>query len=84
MANGWIVDLVMAITVLEALALLLYRKATGKGVAARQFLVNLLSGLSLMAALRLTIAGSGWAGVTACLLLSGLLHVADLWRRWEG
>lgn len=82
-ANGRIVDLVIAITVLEALALLLYRAVTGKGIAARQFLVNLLSGLSLMAALRLTIASTGWVWVAVCLLLSGLLHVADLWQRWE-
>lgn len=83
MANGRIVDFVIAITVLEALALLLYRTVTGKGVAARQFLVNLLAGLSLMAALRLTIAGAGWVWAAACLLLAGLLHAADLWQRWE-
>lgn len=83
LADGSLVDVVIAITLLEALVLLGYRLLTGKGVAASQFLVNLLSGLSLMVALRLVLVGARWGGVAACLLLAGLLHVADLWRRWE-
>ena len=83
LADGSLVDGVIAITVLEALAFLVYRALTGKGVAASQFLVNLLSGLGLMGALRLVLAGAWWGWVAACLLLAGGLHVADLWRRWE-
>ena len=83
LADGSLVDVVMAVTVLEALALLVYRARTGKGVAANQFLVNLLSGLSLMLALRLVLASAWWGWVATCLLLSGLLHATDLWRRWE-
>jgi len=83
LADGSLVDAVIAITLLEALALLIYRALTGKGVAANQFMLNLLSGLSLMVALRLVLAGAWWGAIAACLLLAGLLHVADLWRRWE-
>ena len=67
LADGSLVDGVIAITVLEALALLVYRALTGKGVAASQFLVNLLSGLGLMGALRLVLAGAWWGWVAACL-----------------
>ncbi len=83
LVNGSLVDAVIAITLLEALALLVYRQLTGKGVAASQFLLNLLSGLSLMVALRLVLAGAWWGAVAGCLLLAGVLHMADLWRRWE-
>ncbi len=83
LADGSLVDVVIAITLLEALALLAYRQLTGKGVAASQFLLNMLSGLSLMVALRLVLAGAWWGAVAGCLLLAGVLHVSDLWRRWE-
>ena len=65
LADGSLVDEVIAITVLEALVLLVYRALTGKGVAASQFLVNLLSGLGLMGALRLVLAGAWWGWVAA-------------------
>ena len=78
-----LIDVVIGITMLEALALLAYRRKTGKGVAGSQFIVNLFAGLSLMLALRLSVGGAGWAWVAASLMLAGAFHGLDLWRRWE-
>ena len=77
------VDLVIAFTLLEALALALYFRATGRGVAPSQFAWNLASGLCLMLALRSVLAGAGAAWVGLALLAAGLCHAADLWRRWQ-
>lgn len=78
-----LVDAVIGLTLVEAAVLLAYRRATGKGVAAREFLVNLLSGLCLMVALRAALAGAAPAIVLACVAAAGLAHAADLWRRWQ-
>ena len=81
-ASGRIVDLIVAGMALEALILLAYRFRTGRGIAARDLLVNLAAGLCLMLALRAALAGAGW-GLVAAPLAAGLLaHLADLRCRW--
>lgn len=82
LAGGGFIDLVIALTLAEAAALLAWRRATGRGVAAGDFFVNLLSGLCLMLALRAALAGAAPAWIAAWVALSGLLHGLDLWRRW--
>ncbi len=78
-----LIDLIIAITLLEGLALTAYHRFTGKGVAPKEFAANLLSGLCLMLALRCALVGHG-VGITALFLaLSGLVHASDLWRRWR-
>ncbi|MES2974254.1 MAG: hypothetical protein V4757_11645 [Pseudomonadota bacterium] len=78
-----LVDAVIAVTVLEALALALYHRMTGHGVAVHDYALNIASGLCLMLALRSALAGSGALWVAACLLAAGLAHGADIWRRWK-
>jgi hypothetical protein len=78
-----LVDLVLAISLAEALALLTYHRITGRGLAPQQYLLNLVSGLCLMLALRSVVVGAPWPWLAICLLASGLAHSADLWRRWQ-
>ena len=78
-----LIDVVIAITVAETAALLLYRLGTGRGLAPRDFLYNLFSGLMLMLALRSTMVSDGGAWVAAFLAMAGAAHVADMWRRWR-
>jgi hypothetical protein len=77
------VDLVIAFTLIECLALALYHRATGKGVAVRDFAANMVSGLCLMLALRCLSrdAGAGW--VAFFLLAAGIAHGTDIWMRWR-
>ncbi len=77
------VDVIIALTVAEGVALWLWRRRRGSGPAPAEWLPNLLSGLCLMLALRGALAG--WAGlwILACLAASGAIHGTDLVRRWR-
>lgn len=84
----WLVDAVIAFTVLEAVLLLALQRWRGRGVPARDFLLNLISGLCLMAALRCAVAGSLLPGTALPLWLpwlaaAGVAHAGDLARRWR-
>jgi len=78
-----LVDLVIVFTLIECAALLLVHRSTGRGVAPRDFLLNMVSGLCLMLALRGLVHEQGLAWIAACLLGAGVAHGADLWRRWR-
>ncbi len=77
-----LIDLVIGVTLLEALALWLWHRRTGRGVAPGQWALNLLSGLCLMAAVRGALTGAPWYGVALALAAAGAVHTADLARRW--
>ena len=78
-----LVDLVIVFTLIEGLVLLLVHRATGKGVAPREFLLNMVSGLCLMLALRALVHDAGAAWVAMFLLGAGVAHGTDLWMRWR-
>lgn len=78
-----LVDLVIVMTLLEAVALALYHYRTGKGLAPAEFLPTLAAGLALMLAVRAGASGAGWAWVAAGLAMAGLAHLADVRRRWR-
>ncbi len=82
-ASGHIIDAILVLTVLEAVALVALHRATGRGVAPGDFLVNLASGCCLLLALRLALTGEPWVWIAAALLGSLLAHVGDLARRWQ-
>ncbi len=82
LAAGWI-DVVLALTALEAVALALYHRLTGRGIAPADFALTLASGAALLLALRSTLAGGFGAAAAAWLLAGGVAHAADLRRRWE-
>ncbi len=71
-----LVDLVLAVSLLELLWLLLRRPAL-----LAQLLPNLLAGLSLTLALRLGLGGAGLAWVAPCLAAAGAAHLLDLRAR---
>lgn len=82
-AGTWLVDTVIALTLLEWLAVHTYFRTTGKGLAPHHYTLNLVSGLCLMLALRCVLtAGPGW-GMVLLLSCAGLAHGADMWRRWK-
>ena len=83
-ATRVLIDVVIAFTLLEMLALALFHRATGRGLAPRDFLPSLAAGLALMFAVRAGITGAGWAWVAAGLLAAGLAHALDVRRRWRG
>jgi hypothetical protein len=76
------IDLVIVVTFAEGLALALYRRVTGRGLGALDFVPNLAAGLCLMGALRCVVHASGWAWAALFLALAGLAHLIDLRARW--
>lgn len=82
-AGTRVIDGVIVLTLFEWAALYLYFRLTGKGVAPRQYTLNLVSGLCLMLALRAALASAPGVGMALCLACAGLAHAADLWRRWQ-
>lgn len=77
-----LIDAVIALTVVEGVALALFHRRTGRGLAPGDFAWGLAAGVALMLALRAALAGAGWGPVLGAFALSGVLHAADLRRRW--
>jgi hypothetical protein len=82
-ASGRLIDLILALMLAEAVLLYVHRRRTGRGLAARDIVVNLAAGASLMLAVRAALvdAAPGW--IVACLGVSLVAHVADLAMRWQ-
>ncbi|MFO1274048.1 MAG: hypothetical protein U1F50_20645 [Rubrivivax sp.] len=78
-----LIDFVIALTLLEGFGLALYHRRTGRGMAPSEFGPSLAAGLALMLAVRAGMAGAPWGFVAAALATAGLLHAADLKRRWR-
>ena len=79
-----LLDLAIAAVALEIAALWWWHRRTGRGLAPRRVLPNLLAGLCLMLALRAVLGGAPVWWMAAALAGSGLAHVADLRGRWPG
>ena len=78
-----LVEVVMGLTLLEGVALAAYHHLTGRGLAARDYALNLFSGLCLMLALRSVVVEAGEVWTALFLTTAGLGHVADLICRWR-
>jgi hypothetical protein len=74
-AIGWIVNFVIAVALLEALAILVWQRANRKAL-----LIGLLPGLALMLAVKAALSGSGML-VVLCLTAALPLHLIDLRMR---
>lgn len=81
--RGWLVDAVIALTVIETLILLAYHRMTGKGLPPRAYLLNIVSGLCLMLAVRSVLTNTAWPLTVLCLSAAGIAHAADLVARWR-
>jgi hypothetical protein len=77
-----LIDIVIAVTLLELLWLGWLHRRGGAGPAPGDFVPSLSAGLFLMFALRAAMSSAGWGWVAAGLTLSGLAHAVDLRRRW--
>ena len=78
-----IVDLALLATALELGGLTAYNRRTGRGIAPRFLLGNLLSGACLLLALRGTVAGADRRWIASCLTAALLAHLTDLRQRWR-
>jgi hypothetical protein len=81
-ASGRIVDIVLAITAIEAVILVIHHRRTGCGPAPKELLGYLLSGVCLMLALRAALVDAWWGWVALWLVAAFAAHLSDLRRRW--
>jgi hypothetical protein len=80
--SGRIVDVALAVLLLEVAWLAWRRHRHGGGLPLRLLLTNAGAGGSLMLALKAVLVGAGWEWVTAALLAALVFHAADLYHRW--
>lgn len=83
-ASGRAVDLILGLIALEAVALWLYRRATGRGPRLGEVAPFLIAGAGLLLALRAALVGAPWVWIAGALALSGVAHAVDLARRFRG
>jgi hypothetical protein len=67
----------------EAIALGVHHRLTGKGVAPRDLVGLLLAGAFLLVAVRLALTGAEWFWIGLSLGLALVAHLADLALRWR-
>lgn len=75
-------DAILALVVLECVALIAWRLRRGKGPSPLDIAANLAAGACLLLAVRAALMGDEIVLLVA-LAASGLAHVADLSRRWR-
>jgi hypothetical protein len=79
--GGHVADLILACLVLEAIALLAWHRATGRGLPPRAVAALLLPGAFLVLALRFALTGAAWPLIPAALVGALAAHLWDLSRR---
>ena len=80
--TGRIVDLILALVLLEGLLLIAFHKFSGRGLQPSRLIANLAAGASLLLALRAALTDAGPTVIAAMLLVSLLAHLWDLAMRW--
>ncbi|HEX4511260.1 MAG TPA: hypothetical protein VH328_14315 [Burkholderiaceae bacterium] len=80
----WLVNAVIAFTLLEGVFFLLMRRLAGRGLALADVVANLGAGLCLLGALRSVLGQAGWMPCALWLAAAGLSHALDVRRRWPG
>jgi len=78
-----IVDLILALMILEGGALLAWRRFRGHGIPTFDLVANLMAGACLLLALRGALAGAASAWIALALSAALAMHLLDLSRRWR-
>ena len=76
-----VVDIAIGFIVIETFVLWAFHQITGRGLVVQDVLLTILSGLSLMLALRCALTPGFWPGMALFLITAGLAHGADLRAR---
>jgi len=80
-ASGRVVDLALALMVLEAAGLWAYRRARGLSFPLADIAWNLAAGVCLLLALRAALTGADWMWVALFLTAALVAHIGDFRRR---
>ena len=80
-ASGRIIDLVLALVVLEVAALPWLLKGLNSSIKLSQLLPNIVAGMALMLALRFSLTDASWTWIALAMLLALAAHLTDLTLR---
>jgi hypothetical protein len=83
LANGTITIPILALTIFEAAALLIYHRVTANGPRLKAFLPNLLAGDFLLLAWLTSATHLPWPLTAASLAAAFAAHLTDLSLRWS-
>lgn len=78
-----LIDLILVMVVIEAVALVLLHRQTGQGIAPRALIGFMLAGGFLLLAIRAALTDAGWIWIGLWLTLALIAHLADLALRWQ-
>lgn len=81
-STGNIAIPILVLTIFEAAALLVYRRATARGPGIKAFLPNLLAGDFLLLAWLANTTHQPWPLTAAALLAALASHATDMALRW--
>jgi hypothetical protein len=81
-ASGRMLDVILALVLVEAAVLVAWMRRTKRGPGAVAMLLGLLPGVFLLAAVREALVRSRWEAVATLLTLALVAHCADLRRRF--
>lgn len=80
-ASGRIVEIILALVLVEGIALAILHARTGRGPAPLPLACNLAAGAALMLALRASLVGAEWTAVSGWLVAALAAHCGELgWR----
>jgi hypothetical protein len=82
MINAALIDWILGLVALEALAILGWRIMTSRGPQPLGVISNVVAGAFLLIALRGAVSGAAPAWIGACIFASFLAHFVDLAARW--
>ena len=82
-ASGRVAELILLMLVIEAVALGLHHRRTGRGISLRAVLPFLLAGAAFALSLRAALTGAGWPWVALPLIGALMAHLWDLAARWR-
>jgi hypothetical protein len=81
--SGTVIDAILALIVVEGIALVTWRRLTQSGPDVAGLIANLAAGAFLFLALRTVLAGAAQAMTGLCLIAALVADLADLGLRWR-
>ena len=78
-----LVDAIIALVIVEMIGLVVYRRATGRGMPRNEVLSFLGAGAGLMLALRVLVSDGPFALFGMAMLFSLAMHVWHVKQRWQ-
>lgn len=82
-SSGIAIAIVLAVMLIEGIALFLHYRRHRTGLAPKDFVFNLIAGACLLLALQCALLDGPWYVIVLALTASFAAHLADMRHRWR-